>query len=82
MGSGRGDWIAALRLPSGAALRVSLSRCAAEQTSDIQRPKLAIRISCHLNHEYQALLEKAGDIIDIGMMADPDYHIAIDKVDV
>ena len=35
----------------------------------------------HLSRECQTLLEKAGDIIDVDMVADPDYHIALDKVE-
>ena len=34
----------------------------------------------HLSKECQALLQTAGDIIEVDVMADPDYHIAIDKI--
>jgi SulP family sulfate permease len=34
----------------------------------------------HLSHECQTLLEKAGDIIDVDVDADPDYHVALNKV--
>ncbi len=35
----------------------------------------------HLSRECQALLERAGDIIDVDMTADPDYHVALNKVE-
>jgi SulP family sulfate permease len=34
----------------------------------------------HLSRECQALLENAGDIIEVDVIADPNYHIAVDKV--
>jgi SulP family sulfate permease len=34
----------------------------------------------HLSRECQTLLEKAGDIIDVDVVSDPDYHLALNKV--
>ena len=38
-----------------------------------------IRIK-HLSRECQLLLENAGDIIEVDMIADPNYHVAVDKI--
>jgi SulP family sulfate permease len=34
----------------------------------------------HLSKECQTLLERAGDIIDVDIHEDPDYHIAINRI--
>lgn len=35
----------------------------------------------HLSHECTALLTKAGSLVEINVIEDPDYHIATDKLD-
>jgi len=34
----------------------------------------------HLNQECQMLLKKAGDLVEVNVIEDPDYHIATDKL--
>ena len=34
----------------------------------------------HLNQECQQLLKKAGDLVEVNVIEDPDYHIATDKL--
>ena len=34
----------------------------------------------HLSRECQLLLEKAGDLVEVNVIEDPDYHIATDKL--
>ena len=34
----------------------------------------------HLNQECKLLLEKAGDLVEVNVIEDPDYHIASDKL--
>ena len=34
----------------------------------------------HLSQECQLLLEKAGDLVEVNVIEDPDYHIATDKL--
>jgi len=35
---------------------------------------------CHLSQECKALLEKAGNLVEINIKEDPHYHIADDKL--
>jgi len=35
----------------------------------------------HLNNECKLLLKKAGDLVEVDVIEDPDYHIATDKLD-
>ena len=35
----------------------------------------------HLNNECKLLLKKAGDLVEVNVIEDPDYHIATDKLD-
>jgi SulP family sulfate permease len=35
----------------------------------------------HLNNECRLLLKKAGDLVEVNVIEDPDYHIATDKLD-
>jgi len=34
----------------------------------------------HLSHECTKLLTKAGSLVEINVIEDPDYHIATDKL--
>jgi SulP family sulfate permease len=34
----------------------------------------------HLNQECRSLLEKAGTLVEVNLMEDPDYHVADDRM--
>ncbi|MBI1177597.1 STAS domain-containing protein [bacterium] len=35
----------------------------------------------HLSHDCRRLLDKAGDLIEVNILEDPDYHVAMDRTD-